>query len=124
MSTYTLFLYMRECRTWALMAQAAGWSPRAFLGFGVIQSGLVAFGGSSGSGSFYSDLWLSEDGGQTWREIQASGPAPGARAASRLVPLLSGDSCLVVAGWQKKYLPGGARSVPRYLADTWVVPEI
>lgn len=101
MSTYTLFLYMRECRTWALIAQAAGWSPRAFLGFGVIQSGLVAFGGSSGSGSFYSDLWLSEDGGQTWREIQASGPAPGARAASRLVPLLSGDSRLVVAGWQK-----------------------
>jgi hypothetical protein len=57
--------------------------------------------GVSGSGSCYSDLWLSEDGGQTWREIKASGPAPGARAASRLVPLLSGDSRLVVAGWQK-----------------------
>eukprot|EP00802_Teleaulax_amphioxeia_P031229 Tamp_34334.p1 GENE.Tamp_34334~~Tamp_34334.p1 ORF type:complete len:186 (+),score=10.58 Tamp_34334:66-560(+) len=111
-------------RTWTLISQPAGWSPRSFVGLAVIQSGLVAFGGFSGSGSFYNDLWLSEDGGQTWREITASGNAPGPRSGSRLVPLLSGDSCLVVAGWQRTYLPGGARSVALYLADAWVVPEI
>ena len=98
---------------------------RSFLGFGTVESGLLAFGGYAGSGSFFNDLWLSEDQGQTWREITAAGLAPGKRSAARLVPLSSGDSCLIIAGWQRGYLQNNLQQVAAlYFADAWVVPEI
>jgi hypothetical protein len=116
-------------RTWTLVTSAAGFSARSFLGVARIESGLVVFGGYAGSGAFYQDLWLSEDGGFSWRQISALGPQPAARSAGRLISLNSGDSCLLISGWQRGYLGNTATSPQTfpsatYFTDAWVVPEV
>ena len=111
-----------EGSTWTLVTSAAGFSVRSFLGMALVESGLLVFGGYAASGSFFNDLWLSEDGGLTWREISAENAAPGARSSGRLVALGSGDSCLVVGGWKRGYIHDGVGAY--YYSDSWVVPEI
>ncbi len=124
-----------HCRTCTLVTTAAGFSVRSFFSLGTIQSGLIAFGGYAGAGSFYNDLWLSEDSGQTWREITSSNMTPAKRAAGRLIPLNSADSCLLIGGWQRGPLlqkggpprygpqPSDAAVAPAYLGEVYVVPE-
>ena len=124
-----------HCRTWTLVTAAAGFSVRSFFSLDTIQSGLIAFGGYAGAGSFYNDLWLSEDSGITWREITSSNMTPAKRAAGRLIPLNSADSCLLIGGWQRGPLPqkGGpprygpqpsdAAVAPVYLGEVYAVPE-
>merc|ERR1719461_549922 len=96
-------------KAWKLINPGAKWEARAAAAFQIRRKKMYVMGGSNGllppigNGTLFNDVWVSENYGVDWTQLETSAPWPAREGLQKLTALYGDDDMIILTSGEAGY---------------------